>query len=170
MHVHLAVTLMSLLHWLPWLLIGIGATITPTNQINPATMAANWGPGMINNAQKWQKKTLAPHVLFNANPTQNQANWITGVNAAASTGKYANKIAAVDMAAMANGIATYGTTNFAAAGTNKAPKYAAKTQALAAAETAVLATVLAMPKGRGANNEARMLAWKRGMEAYNGKI
>ena len=54
MHVHLAVTLMSLLHWLPWLLIGIGATITPTNQINPATMAANWGPGMINNAQKWQ--------------------------------------------------------------------------------------------------------------------
>ena len=146
------------------------ATITPTNQINPAAMAANWGPGVINNAQKWQKKTLAPKVLFNANPTQNQANWTTGVNRAASLGTYATKIAAVDLTAMANGIATYGTTNFASAGTNKAAKYAAKTNALAAAETAVLATVLTMPKGSGQANEARMLAWSRGMAAYKGKI
>jgi hypothetical protein len=146
------------------------ATITPTNQINPTSMAANWGPGVINNAQKWQKKTLAPRALFNANPTQNQANWTTGVNRAASLGTYATKVAAVDLTAMANGIATYGTTNYAAAGTNKAAKYAAKTQALAAAETTVLATVLAMPKGTGANNEARMLAWSRGMAAYKGKI
>lgn len=146
------------------------ATITPTNNINPANMAANWGPGVSNNAQKWQKKTLAPRALFNANPTQNQANWISGVNKAAANGTYATKIAAVDLTAMANGIATYGTTNYQASGTTKAAKYAAKTVALANAETAVLATVIAMPKGKGANNEARQLAWSRGMAAYKGKI
>jgi hypothetical protein len=146
------------------------ATITPTNQISAANMAANWGPGVINNAQKWQKKTLAPHQLFNSNPVQNQANWTVGVNRAASLGTYATKIANVDMAAMANGIATYGTTNYSAAGTNKAPKFAAKTAALAAAETTVLGIVLAMPKGKGAANEARMLAWSRNMATYKGKI
>lgn len=146
------------------------ATITPTNTISAANMAANWGKGVTNNAQKWQAKTLNPKVLFNANPQQNQANWTQGVNAAAAAGTYASKIAAVDLAAMANGIATYGTTNYANAGTNKAAKYAAKTVALAAAETAVLAQVLALPKGAGANNENRMLTWSRGMHAYKGKI
>jgi len=145
-------------------------TITPTTQINPQTMASNWGPGVTNNAQKWQKKALNPRRLFNADPTQNQANWTTGVQRAASLGTYAAKIAAVDPTVMGNAIATYGTTNYAAAGTNKAAKYAAKTQALAAAETAVLQTVNAMPTGKGANNEARMLAWARGMAAYKGKI
>jgi hypothetical protein len=71
---------------------------------------------------------------------------------------------------MATGIATYGTTNYSASGLNKAAKYAAKTTALAAAETAVLGTVLSMPKGAGSNNENRMLAWSRGMAAYKGKI
>ena len=146
------------------------ATITPTTQINPATMAANWGPGVINNAQKWQKKALNPRSLFNANPQQNQANWTAGVQRAAAQGTYASKLASVDLGMMANAISTYGTTNYAAAGTNKASKYAAKTQALAAAESAVLQTVHAMPTGKGANNEARMLAWSRGMSTYKGKI
>ena len=146
------------------------ATITPTTQINPQTMAANWGPGVINNAQKWQKKALAPRRAFNADPTQNQANWAAGVARAQAQGTYAAKLAAVDLGMMANAIATYGITNYAAAGTNKAAKYAAKTQALAAAETAVLQTVSSMPTGKGANNEARMLAWSRGMAAYKGKI
>lgn len=146
------------------------ATITPTSTINPTTMAAHWGPGVTANAGKWMNKTLNPRALFNANPTQNQANWIAGVNAAAANGTYANKIAAVDLTAMANGISTYGQTNYAAAGTQKAAKYAAKTNALAAAETSVLATVLAMPKGKGAANNARMLAWSTGMAAYKGKI
>lgn len=146
------------------------ATITPTSTINPTTMAAHWGPGVSSNAGKWMNKALNPRVLFNANPQQNQQNWTQGVNAAAAAGTYATKIAAVDLAAMANGIATYGQTNYAASGTQKAAKYAAKTNALAAAETSVLATVLALPKGRGANNTARMLAWKTGMEAYKGKI
>lgn len=146
------------------------ATITPTTQINPTTMAANWGPGVINNAQKWQKKALNPRRLFNADPAQNQANWSAGVQRAAAQGTYASKIGSVDLGMMANAISTYGTTNFAAAGSNKAAKYAAKTQALAAAETAVLQQVSSMPTGKGANNEARMLAWARGMAAYKGKI
>ena len=146
------------------------ATITPTSQINPTTMAANWGPGVSNNAQKWMNKTLAPRVLFNANPTQNQTNWIAGVQAAAANGSYATKLAAVNLANMANGIATYGVANYGASGTQKSAKYAAKTAALATAETAVLQTVLAMPKGRGANNNNRMLAWANGMAAYKGKI
>ena len=146
------------------------ATITPTTTINPATMAANWGPGVQNNAQKWQTKTLNPRALFNANPTQNQANWVTGVQRAQAAGTYASKLAAVNLANMAAGISSYGTTNYAASGTQKAAKYAAKTQALAAAETAVRQSVDARPTGKGANNEARMLAWSRGMAAYKGKI
>lgn len=146
------------------------ATITPTPNIDPAVMAANWGPGVSNNAQKWMNKVLKPSVMFNANPTQNQANWIAGVQRAAAAGSYATKIAAVNLAAMANGIATYGVANYGASGTQKAAKYAAKTAALAAAMNAVRATVLAMPKGRGANNHARSIAWQTGMEGYKGQI
>ena len=146
------------------------AVIQPTAAINPATMAANWGPGVINNANKWQQKTLAPRVAFNADPQGNQQAWSTGVQGAIATGSYANGLANTDMAAMANGIATYGAAAYSAAGTQKAANYAKKTQALATAETAVRATVLAMPKGGSANNNARMLAWANGMRAYKGKI
>jgi hypothetical protein len=146
------------------------ATITPTNQINATAMAANWGPGVTANAQKWMNKTLNPRALFNANPAQNQTNWIAGVNAAAAKGTYATKLAAVNLANMANGIATYGVANYGASGTQKAAKYAAKAPALAAAETSVLNTVLAMPKGKGAANDARMLAWSAGMRAVKGTI
>lgn len=146
------------------------ATITPTNQINAANMAANWGPGVINNSGKWKKKTLAPRRLFNADPAAAQQNWGLGTQRALAAGTYSTKLAAVDMNMMATAIDTYGATNYAAAGTNKAAKYAAKTAALAAAESTVLANILAMPKGKGGNNEARMLAWSRGMAAYKGKI
>jgi hypothetical protein len=133
-------------------------------------MAANWGPGVINNSNKWMNKTLAPRVLFNATPTVTAASWATGVQTAVANGSYATGLQNTDMAAMANGIATYGVAAFAAAGTQKAANYAKKTQALATAETAVRATVLAMPKGGSANNNARMLAWANGMRAYKGKI
>ncbi len=146
------------------------ATITPTNQINAARMATNWGPGVTNNAQKWKNKTLAPRQFFNHDPVGAQANWSAGVNRALSAGTYASKIGSVDMNLMANAIDTYGAQNYGNSGTQKAAKYAAKTNALAAAETAVLATVISMPKGKGANNEQRMLAWSRGMAAYKGKI
>ena len=112
------------------------AVIQPTATINPATMAANWGPGVINNANKWQQKTLAPRVAINADPQGNQQAWSTGVQGAIATGSYAKGLANTDMAAMANGIATYGAAAYSAAGTQKAGNYAKKTQALATAETA----------------------------------
>jgi hypothetical protein len=146
------------------------ATITATSAINPATMAANWPTGVANNANKWMNKTLAPRQLFNADPTGSQTAWQLGVNNAIALGSYATGLQNTNMTAMANGIATYGVAAYGASGTQKAANYAAKTQALAAAETAVRATVLAMPKGGQANNNARMLAWANGMRAYKGKI
>jgi len=146
------------------------ATITPTNQINATAMAANWGPGVTANAQKWMNKTLAPRTMFNANAAQSQVAWTAGVNAAAAKGTYATKLQAVNLTNMANGIATYGVANYGASGAQKAAKYAAKTGALAAAETQVLATVLSMPKGKGALNDNRMLAWSSGMRAFKGQI
>lgn len=146
------------------------ATITATSSINAATMAANWGPGVINNSRKWHDKTLAPRVLFNADPTGNQTLWSTGVQAAIAAGRYAKGLTDTDMAAMANGIDTYGVAAYAAAGSTKTANFARKTVALAAAETTVRAQVLAMPKGKGPNNDARQLAWSRLMGAYKGKI
>src|SRR5258708_5014016 len=61
-------------------------------------------------------------------------------------------------------------TSQAAADAKAASNSGAHPAALAKAETAVLGQVLTMPKGTGANNEARMLAWSRGMAAYKGKI
>lgn len=146
------------------------ATITPTASINPTTMAANWGPGVINNAQKWMNKTLAPRVAFNADPTTTAAAWATGVQAAVANGSYSKGLTGTNMAAMANGIATYGVAAYGASGSQKVANYAAKTQALAAVETQVRATVLAMPKGGAANNNARMIAWANGMRAAKGTI
>ena len=146
------------------------ATITPTTQINPATMAAHWGPGVSSNAQKWLNKYLNPKALFNANPQQAQVAWNAGIQRAIANGTYATKLGAADTTMAANNASQFGVTNYANSGTAKAAKYAAKTQALAAAESTVLATVNAMPKGAGPNNEARMLAWSRGMAGYKGKI
>src|SRR5258708_37502209 len=83
------------------------AVIQPPAAINPTTMAANWGPGVINNAQKWQTKTLAPRVAFNAEPQGNQQAWSTGVQGAIAAGTYATGPANTDMAAMPNGLALY---------------------------------------------------------------
>jgi hypothetical protein len=146
------------------------AVITATATINPATMAANWGPGVINNSNKWMTKALAPRVLFNADPTGSQTAWQNGVNAAIAAGRYSNGLTKTDMAAMANGIATYGLAAYSASGTQKSGNYAKKTTALATALTAVRNTVLAMPKGTPANNNARMVAWANGMRTYKGTI
>ena len=144
--------------------------ITPSTQINPTTMGNNWGTGVSNNAQKWLNKYLNPKALFNANPQQSQVAWSAGIQRAQSLNSYAAGLAAADPNQAATNAQNYGVTNYANSGTAKAYKYKAKVAALAAAETAVLQTVASMPKGSGANNEARMLAWARGMAAYKGKI
>lgn len=146
------------------------ATITPTLNTNPTTMAANWSKGVAANAQKWLNKYLNPKAAFNANPTQAQQAWITGINAAQARNAYANGMQNADLTMAANNASTFGVTNYAASGTNKAAKYSAKAPALANAINAVRATVEAMPKGGLTNGIARMTAWANGMAAYKGKI
>lgn len=133
-------------------------------------MAANWTTGVTNNAQKWLNKYLNPRAAFNANPTQSQAAWQAGITRAISLGTYATKLGAADLTMAANNATTFGVINYAASGRNKAPKYAAKTTALASALTTVRQQVLAMPNATLQDRLARMTAQATGMAAYKGKI
>ena len=146
--------------------------ITPTNTINPATMLANWTAGLQSptNQAKLINKYLNPRALFNANPTAAQTSYAAGVTRAIQANKYANGMANANVNQAATNMQQYGGANWSAAGSSKAYKYQAIATALAAAETQVLATVNALPKGKGANNQARMMAWYNGMSAYYGKI
>jgi len=146
--------------------------ITPTTTVNAATMVKNWTAGLQSSAnqQKLLNKYLNPKALFNANPTQSQTAYSNGVNRAIQANKYANGMANADTNAAANNMQQYGITNWANAGSAKAYKYNAVAPALAAAITTVQSTVNAMPKGRGANNLARMNAWANGMMSYYGQI
>lgn len=148
------------------------ATITPTLNVDPNVMINNWSGGLANptNQQKLIAGYLAPRRAFNADPTAFQQAWITGITRAQSAGKYATGLQNANLTQAATNMQQYGGTNWSTAGTSKKYKYAAKAPALAAALNAVLATVNSMPTGKGANNEARMLAWSRGMGAYYGKI
>lgn len=146
--------------------------ITPTLNVDPTVMTNNWstalssGPG----AAKLVYKYNHPKRAFNADPQGSQLAWITGITRAQQANKYATGMANANLDQASANMTQYGGTNWAAAGTAKKYKYAAKAAALAAAINSVLATVSAMPKGRGANNQARMNAWFTGMSAYYGKI
>jgi hypothetical protein len=146
------------------------ATINPTLQTNPTTMAANWSKGVTANAQKWLNKYLNPKAAFNANPQQSQAAWTTGIQAAQARNAYATGLQNADLTMAANNASTFGVTNYAASGTNKAAKYSAKAPALAAAINQVRTQVEGMPKGGLQNGIARATAWATGMSAYKGKI
>lgn len=146
------------------------ATITPTLTVDPARMAANWGPGVQNNATKWRDKTLTPKRMFNANAAQSQATLLQAVQTAVAANRYVNSVGRVDLTAMANAIDTYGMNNYSQAGINKAPKYAAKTTKLATAINAALAQVALIPRGTAANNDNRALTFARVMRTYKGTI
>jgi hypothetical protein len=170
MHVHIVLAGLLIAKTLGWLAVGIGATITPTLNTNPTTMAANWSKGVAANAQKWLAKYLAPKAAFNANPTQAQAAWITGIQSAMARNAYANGMQNADLTMAANNASNFGVTNYAASGTNKAAKYAAKAPNLANAINTVRAQVEAMPKGGLQNGIARATQWMTLMSAYKGKI
>ena len=146
--------------------------ITPTNQVNSQTMLANWTAGLQNptNQQKLINKYNNPKRAFNADPAGAQQAYSTGVTRAIHANKYASGMANADLNKASANMTQYGGANWGAAGTAKAYKYAAVAPALAAAISSVSATVASMNKGRGANNQARMLAWFNGMSAYYGKI
>ena len=144
--------------------------ITPTQTVNPTTMAANWGPGVRNNSAKWLAKYLAPKRLFNADPAGWAAAWQNGINEAIAAGTPQKKFAAADPNVAAANATAFGQTNFANSGTNKAAKYAAKAPALASLINSALAQISSLPKGKGANNENRMLTFTRAMAAGKGTI
>ena len=146
--------------------------ITPTLNVNPTVMIANWTAGLQNptNQQKLINKYNNPKVAFNANPAQSQAAWQIGITRAITANKYSNGMAKANLNQASLNMTNYGGANWSASGTSKAYKYAAIAAALAAAINAVRATVAAMPKGKGANNQARMNAWFTGMSSYYGKI
>lgn len=146
--------------------------ITPTLQVNPTNMTNNWSAGLQNptNQQKLVNKYNNPKVAFNANPQQSQQAWQVGVTRAIAANKYATGMAAADLNQASANMTQYGGANWSQAGSSKKYKYAAVAPALASAINSVMATVAAMPKGRGANNQARMNAWFNGMSAFYGKI
>ena len=146
--------------------------ITPTLNVDPVLMTNNWSSALANptNQQKLINKYLNPRVLFNANPTQSQANWQQGVTRAITANKYASGMQNANVNQAATNMQTYGGANWGTSGTSKKYKYQAKSVNLANAINQVRATVDAMPVGRGANNQARMNAWFTGMSAFYGKI
>lgn len=146
------------------------ASINPTRTIDPTRMATNWGTGVANNSGKWLQGYLSPNRLFNADPAGSQVAWKAGVDRANASGTYASNLAKADVQKAADNATQYGQTNYANSGTAKAYKFQRKAAALASALTAVKSSVDAMPKGKGANNIARMVAWANGMAAYKGKI
>jgi hypothetical protein len=148
------------------------ASITPTLNVDPNTMVTNWSGGLSNptNQQKLINGYLKPRRAFNADPTGFQTAWTQGIQRAQAAGKYATGLQNADLTAAATNMQQYGGSNWSQSGTSKKYKYAAKAPALAAAINSVLATVNSMPTGKGGANEARMLAWSRGMGAYYGKI
>jgi Tfp pilus assembly protein PilX len=145
--------------------------ITPTQTVDPATMTKNWSSGMnATNAQKLIAKYNAPKRAFNADPQGAQAAWTSGIQRAMTANKYASGMQNANLNQASANMTNYGGNNWVQSGTSKSYKYAAKSQNLAAAINSVLQTVNAMPKGRGANNIARMTAWANGMAQFYGKI
>jgi hypothetical protein len=146
--------------------------ITPSSGVNPTTMTNNWAAGLQSplNQQKLVTNYNNPKRLFNYDPIGQQADWQTGIQRASAANKYATGMANANLNQASANMTQYGGQNWATAGTSKKYKYAAKATNLAAAINAVSATVDAMPKGKGANNQARMIAWSNGMAAYYGKI
>ena len=146
--------------------------ITPTLTVDPVKMTNNWSAALGSpvNVAKLIDKYNHPKVAFNANPTQAQQAWNTGIQRAMTANKYANGMAAANLDQASTNMTNYGGNNWSQSGTSKKYKYQAISVALAAAINAVAAQVAAMPKGKGANNQARMNAWFTGMSAYYGKI
>ena len=148
------------------------ATITPTLSVDPTVMTNNWSAGLQSpsNQQKLVAKYLKPKRLFNADPAGSHASWQSGINRATAANKYASGLAKANVDQAATNMQNYGGANWGTAGTTKKYKYAAVSTNLASAINSVLATVNAMPTGKGANNIARMNAWATGMAAFYGKI
>ena len=146
--------------------------ITPTLTVDPNLMSANWGTALTSGSgqAKLIYKYQHPKRLFNADPSGAQTAYQAGVNKALAVNKYAKGMAAADPNQAAANMVQYGGANWSQAGTSKLYKYQAKAAKLAALINSSLAVVNAMPKGKGAANQARMNAWFTSMSAGYGTI
>jgi hypothetical protein len=146
--------------------------ITPTLQVDPTVMTNNWSAGLANpnSVQKLLYKYQHPKRAFNYDPAGQQVAYAAGVTRAIQANKYAHGMAGADLNAAATNMVNHGGQNWSNAGTSKKYKYQRKSASLAAAINSVMASVDTMPKGRGANNRARMMAWFDQMSQYYGKI
>jgi len=144
--------------------------IQPTNTVDPNTMAANWGPGVRNNAQKWLNKYLHPKRAFNADPRSAQQTWAEKIAEAQARDAYATGLAAADLNAAADNATKFGVTNYGNAGTNKAYKYQKVATALASAINSSLSAIASIPRGSASNNDQRMLIFAATMRGFKGKI
>jgi hypothetical protein len=146
--------------------------ITPTLTVDPTVMTNNWSAGVSNpvSGQKLLYKYNHPKRAFNFNPAQQQADYATGVQRAIAANKYAAGMQAADLNQASANMQSHGITNWQNSATTKKYKYQRKANSLAAAINTVLASVEQMPKGRGANNRARAMAWFDQMSAFYGKI
>lgn len=140
---------------------------TVRNAINPANMAANWTTGVGRSGAKWAAGALNPRRLFNSNPAGAAQAWLTGVQAAQP--KYQANLAATNLTTMEANINAVGIPRYQASATQKAAKFAAKTQALAAALTAGIAQLPA-DRSSTAARIARSTSMQTFMASQKGKI
>lgn len=165
---HVALATPHFWYLVSFLALAIGVTITPTLTIDPTVMTNNWSTGVAQNAAKWLYKYLHPKALFNANPPAAQGAWQAGINAAIGRNAYANGLSKASPAAAAAAATAYGQTNYAASGTQKKAKFAAKAPALASAMSTLRAQIDAMPSATVQDRIARSVAWQNGMAALKG--
>lgn len=146
--------------------------ITPTLQVDPTVMVNNWSAGLANpnSVAKLLYKYQHPKRAFNHDPAGQQTAYSAGVTRALQANKYATGMQHADLNQAATNMVNHGGTNWSNAGTAKQYKFKRKAASLAAAINQSMSAVDAMPKGRGANNRARMLAWFDQMSAHYGKI
>lgn len=146
--------------------------ITPTLQVDPAVMTNNWSAGLANpNAvAKLLYKYQHPKRAFNHDPHGQQNAYQAGITRALQANKYATGMQHADLNQAAANMVSHGGQNWSNAGQAKKYKFQRKAASLAAAINSSMAAVETMPKGRGANNRARMLAWFDQMSSHYGKI
>lgn len=140
--------------------------------VDPNTMTNNWSAGLGNltNQQKLVNKYVNSPNAFNADPQGAQTAWQNGINRAQQANKYATGMAKANVQQAKANMQKFGGQNWSNAGQSKQYKYAAVAPALAGAINAVQTSISTMPKGKGQNNIARMVAWAQQMGAYYGKI
>lgn len=136
-------------------------------------------PSAADVVAKWQQRSSAAAQDYASGVQNTQEDptalaiaagqrYITRVNDAFNSGKWANGLRRVGAAGWKQAVASKGVTNFqsgVAAATQKATDSFTR---LLAYEGTLQGQINSMPNVTDADREARMLAWVRGMRSYTG--